>query len=149
MGELHPPRAWNAPGGGVEKKKSNMKYAQLACSALLLMGLLSGCGDDSETSTMPVEPSMPTADSQSDPAMSGTGADGVENASARDDGNVTDGEMDGEATQDIAEILETDPRFSRVLELVNLIGLLDVMRTRARSRSLFPQTRRSTVFQVT
>ena len=37
--------------------------------------------------------------------------------------------MDGEATQDIAEILETDPRFSRVLELVEFNGLLDVMRT--------------------
>ena len=34
-----------------------------------------------------------------------------------------------EPPQTNAEILETDPRFSEVLELVNLIGLLDAMRS--------------------
>jgi len=113
----------------------------LSCALSLI-----GCGDDAhtETSSNPgtaSENAAPQAESVAgggeiapstdgetgqvdDSAQTGLGETSDESALDPED---TESDMES-AVPDIAEILEGDPRFSEVLELVNIIGLLDAMR---------------------
>ena len=89
-----------------------MKTSRILLVTVLFTGLLTGCGEESTSEN------APTNEGQ----MSSSGPQLVNMANNADT-------IPTEPTQTIAEILETDPRFSEVLELVNLIGLLDAMRS--------------------
>ena len=88
-----------------------MKTLNTFTVSILAACLLAGCGDD------PASENQPVNNEQMFCSEAGITED-IERS------NETASEPD----QNIAEILETDPRFSDVLELVNIIGLLDAMR---------------------
>ena len=88
-----------------------MKLFRTLAITLLVTGLVTGCGEESTSENEALNSGQMT-DSNT---QMGDSADNADSTLA-------------EPTQSIAEILETDPRFSEVLELVNLIGLLDAMR---------------------
>ena len=122
-----------------------MNHLQRGLIASIVLAVMCvGCGESEDTtgpadtinngSEMPPENMQPSDQEATPEAASSdapeTGMVGDEELGENntDEIETTDGAEAQTELPDIADILESDPRFSEVLELVNIIGLLDAMR---------------------